>query len=169
MTLSNRPAGRYASPPCLAGEIAPDYFDQLSVGPEQARAVARGGRAERMRLPVVNSTDEPRARKLFSAIRQDRGLNERQTETSAPITQLSDDTREILEEDLERKISGATFFQRENPFIRHIVLRKRADLEASGLLPSIGVDLHPDRRYIRDTQRFDALFEGKALRTDPAP
>jgi len=31
-------------------------------------------------LPVVNSTDEPRARRLFSAIRQDLGLNERQTE-----------------------------------------------------------------------------------------
>ncbi len=71
MALSKRPAGRYASPPCLAGEIAPDYFDPLSVDPEQARDVARWRRAERMRLPVVNSTDEPRARKLFSAIRQD--------------------------------------------------------------------------------------------------
>src|SRR5690606_30210445 len=58
------------------------------------------------------------------------------------------------------------FFQRENPFIRHIVLRKRADLEDAGLLPRIGVDLHPDRQFIRDIQRFDALFEGKALRTN---
>ena len=116
-------------------------------------------------LPVVNSTNEPRARRLFSAIRQDLGLDEKQIDSSAPITQLSDDTREILEEDLERNISGASFFQRENPFVRHIVLRKRADLETSGLLPRIGVDLHPDRKYIRDTQRFDALFDNKALRT----
>lgn len=30
-----------ASPSCMAGEIAPDYFDQLGVDPEQARDVAR--------------------------------------------------------------------------------------------------------------------------------
>jgi hypothetical protein len=28
---------RFASPPCLAGEIAPDYFDPMAVDPEQAR------------------------------------------------------------------------------------------------------------------------------------
>jgi 5,10-methenyltetrahydrofolate synthetase len=42
--------GRYASPPCLAGEIAPDYFDPLAVDPEQARDVARWRSAERTRL-----------------------------------------------------------------------------------------------------------------------
>lgn len=42
--------GRYASPPCMAGEIAPDYFDPLGVDPEQARDVARWRRAERVRL-----------------------------------------------------------------------------------------------------------------------
>ena len=42
--------GRYASPPCMAGEIAPDYFDPLAVDPAQARDVARWRRAERERL-----------------------------------------------------------------------------------------------------------------------
>ncbi|MGV8953897.1 MAG: 5-formyltetrahydrofolate cyclo-ligase, partial [Cypionkella sp.] len=42
--------GRYASPPCLAAEIAPDYFDPLAVDPQQARDVARWRRAERDRL-----------------------------------------------------------------------------------------------------------------------
>ena len=116
-------------------------------------------------LPVVNSTDEPKARRLLSAIRQDLGLPDRQTECGATLVDLSDDTREILGEELEREMAGATFFQRENPFTRHIVLRKRADLEDAGLLPRIGVDLHPDRQYIRDIRLFDALFEGKALRT----
>ena len=116
-------------------------------------------------LPPVNSTDEPRARRLISAIRQDLSILDGHIEISAPLTQLSDDTREILEEELEREISGAKFFQRENPFIRHIVLRKRADLEEAGLIPRIGVDLHPDRQLMRETQVFDALFEGKALRT----
>ena len=40
----------YASPPCLAGEIAPDYFDPLAVDPQQARDVARWRRVERERL-----------------------------------------------------------------------------------------------------------------------
>jgi SNF2 family DNA or RNA helicase len=116
-------------------------------------------------LPLINSTNEPKARRLFSTIRQDLSLSESQKETNRPLTQLSEETREILEEELEREISGATFFQRENPFIRHIVLRKRADLEAAGLLPKIGVDLHPDRSLAREVQSFDALFEGQALRT----
>jgi 5,10-methenyltetrahydrofolate synthetase len=42
--------GRYASPPCLAGEVAPDYFDPMGVDPEQSRDVARWRRAERARL-----------------------------------------------------------------------------------------------------------------------
>jgi 5,10-methenyltetrahydrofolate synthetase len=42
--------GRFASPPCLAGEIAPDYFDPLGVDPEQARDVLRWRKAERLCL-----------------------------------------------------------------------------------------------------------------------
>ncbi|MFV0336527.1 MAG: 5-formyltetrahydrofolate cyclo-ligase [Tropicimonas sp.] len=42
--------GRFASPPCYAAEIAPDYFDPLAVDPEQARDVARWRKAERTRL-----------------------------------------------------------------------------------------------------------------------
>ncbi|MDO9524546.1 MAG: 5-formyltetrahydrofolate cyclo-ligase [Gemmobacter sp.] len=41
---------RYASPPCLAGQIAPDYFDPLAIDPEQAKDVARWRTAERARL-----------------------------------------------------------------------------------------------------------------------
>jgi len=47
--------GRYASPPCMAGEIAPDYFDPLGVDPEQARDVARWRKAERVRLRAERS------------------------------------------------------------------------------------------------------------------
>lgn len=50
MKDDDRPLGRYASPPCLASEIAPNYFDPLAVDPEQARDVARWRRAERTRL-----------------------------------------------------------------------------------------------------------------------
>lgn len=58
--------GRYASPPCLAAEIAPDYFDPLGVDPEQARDVARWRKAQRLRL-----LDARRA--LSVAARQDWG------------------------------------------------------------------------------------------------
>ncbi|MCV2865897.1 5-formyltetrahydrofolate cyclo-ligase [Defluviimonas sp. WL0075] len=47
---SIRSQGRYASPPCYAAEVAPDYFDPLAVDPEQARDVARWRKAERARL-----------------------------------------------------------------------------------------------------------------------
>lgn len=40
----------YASPPCLAQEIDPAYFDPLAVDPQQASDVARWRKAERARL-----------------------------------------------------------------------------------------------------------------------
>lgn len=116
-------------------------------------------------LPLVNSTQEPRARRLYSAIRQDLGLGEDKWQSTSPFTDLDDITREDLEDELQREISGATFFQRENPFVRHIVLRKRATLEDSGLLTKIAVDVHPDRDLAKEVHLFNALFEGKALRT----
>ena len=116
-------------------------------------------------LPLVNSTDEPRARRLYSAIRQDLALTNDQWQSSQPLTDLTEESREILEDELYREIAGAAFFQRENPLVRHIVLRKRTALEDAGLLTRIGVDVHPDRNLTRELQRFDALFEGKALRT----
>lgn len=50
MSAHDSRTGRFASPPCLAGEIAPDYFDPLAVDPEQARDVARWRKSERVRL-----------------------------------------------------------------------------------------------------------------------
>jgi len=59
--------GRYASPPCLAAEIAPDYFDPLAVDPEQARDVARWRRAERVRLRADRQTLSVAARATVGA------------------------------------------------------------------------------------------------------
>ena len=42
--------GTYASPPCMAGEVDPAYFDPHGVDPGQARDVVRWRRAERTRL-----------------------------------------------------------------------------------------------------------------------
>ena len=62
------------------------------------------------------------------------------------------------------EISRCQFFSGKS-FIRHVVLRKRVTLEDAGLLPRIGVDLHPDRELSAEVHQFNSLFEGKALRT----
>ena len=116
-------------------------------------------------FPLVDASQEPRARRLYSAIRQDLGLTNGEWQTNKPFTDLTDLTRDFLEEELDREISGATFFQRENPFVRHIVLRKRTSLEDAGLLTKVGVDVHPEQNLARELQSFNALFEVAALRT----
>ncbi len=50
MTADKQDDGRYASSPCMAAEVAPDYFDPLAVDPAQARDVTRWRRHERERL-----------------------------------------------------------------------------------------------------------------------
>ncbi len=116
-------------------------------------------------LPLVNASQEKRARRLYSAIRQDLGLTESDWQTSKPLADLNEDTREIIDDELARE-NGITFFQRENPFVRHIVLRKRTALESEGLLTKVGVDIHPSHNLTREPQRFNILFEALALRTN---
>lgn len=115
----------------------------------------------------MESTHQPRARRLFSSIRQDLRIPDetRQWNVKNPITDLSADSREYLDEELEHTIDSASFFQRENPFVRHVVLRKRVVLEDAGLLPKIGVDIHPELNRSKEPNTFTSLFEGKALRT----
>ncbi len=115
-------------------------------------------------LPLVNATQEPRARHLYSAIRQDLGLKNDEWHTNKPFADLTEDTREILDDEIERS-GDISFFQRENPFVRHIVLRKRIILESARLLSKIGVDIHPSQELTREPQRFNVLFEASALRT----
>lgn len=115
-------------------------------------------------LPTVNSTQDGRARQLYSMVRQDLGLQQK-VWLAGSYTELSEDAREVLEDELGRRVSGASFFQRENPFVRHVVLRKRTTLEEAGLLKPIGVDVHPEAGLVKDVHRFNALFEGLALRS----
>lgn len=115
-------------------------------------------------LPTVNSTQDSQARRLYSLIRQDLELPQREW-LGGSYSELGEDAREVLEDALERRVAGANFFQRENPFVRHVVLRKRTTLENEGLLKAIGVDVHPDAGLVKDVHRFHSLFEGLALRS----
>ena len=143
----------------------PDEVLEILAGRVAVESLTHAWELLRSPLPRMESTSEPRARHLFSAIRQDLGLQNGEWQTNRPLADLTEETREILEEELERRISGATLFQRENPLVRHVVLRKRKQLEDAGLLARVGVDVHPDRERVSEQRAFDALFEGKALRT----
>jgi superfamily II DNA or RNA helicase len=149
----------------LAAWHRPDEVLEILAGRQEVLDPGHAWELLRSPLPRVESTSEPRARKLFSAIRQDLGLTNGEWQTNRPLTDLAEETREILEEELERRIAGATLFQRENPLVRHVVLRKRQQLEDANLLTRVGVEIHPDRSKVAEPRIYDRLFEGKALRT----
>jgi superfamily II DNA or RNA helicase len=59
---------------------------------------------------------------------------------------------------------GQGYFQRDNPILRHVVLRKRRDLERMGLIPSLPVDIHPSSELPGPGH----LFSGLSLYTSAA-
>ncbi|WP_236167515.1 phospholipase D-like domain-containing anti-phage protein [Pseudomonas fulva] len=133
-------------------------------GEEDVTDAGYAWRLLRAPLPTVNSTQDSQARRLYSLIRQDLELSQSEW-LGGSYSELGEDAREVMEDALERRVAGASFFQRENPFVRHVVLRKRTTLENEGLLKAIGVDVHPDVGLVKDVHRFHALFEGLALRS----
>ncbi|HET9642701.1 MAG TPA: phospholipase D-like domain-containing anti-phage protein [Burkholderiaceae bacterium] len=157
--------GRFVLGHDLAPWHRPDDVLDILAGREDVLTLNHAWELLRSPLPRTESTTEPRARRLFSAIRQDLGLQNGAWQTNRSLADLTEETREILEEELERRIAGAAFFQRENPLVRHVVLRKRQQLEHAGLLSPVGVDVHPERDLSAEQCAFDVLFEGKALRT----
>jgi len=92
-----------------------------------------------IRNPLPPSVDDP----LFDHIRIDLKLSKNQFFTDKPLTELEDFTRQELQDALQERRQGLTFFQRHNPILRHTVLRKRATLEELGLLERIAVDIWP--------------------------
>ncbi|KUO57907.1 MAG: 5-formyltetrahydrofolate cyclo-ligase [Alphaproteobacteria bacterium BRH_c36] len=72
----------YSSPPCLASEIDPSYFDPLAVDPQQAFDVVRWRKAERVRLLAERMDLEIATRKAAAdaiAVHLDALLSERFT------------------------------------------------------------------------------------------
>lgn len=157
--------GRFVLGHDLAPWHRPDEVLDILAGRVEVESLAYAWELLRSPLPRTESTSEPRARRLFSAIRQDLGLKNGEWQTNRSLAELTEETREVLEEELERRIAGATLFQRENPLVRHVVLRKRQQLEDANLLARVGVDVHPEREQATEQRTFDVLFEGKALRT----
>jgi superfamily II DNA or RNA helicase len=152
----------------LGNELAPWHNPARVLpflsGEQRVADLNYGWQLLRSPLPTMESTNEPNARLLFRNLREDLGLP-RKEHLAGALPLLSTDLRDDLETELERVIDGASFFQRENPLVRHVVLRKRATLEAQGLLDKIAVNIHPEEGLVADRHRFNALFQGIALRT----
>jgi superfamily II DNA or RNA helicase len=109
-----------------------------------------------LRNPLPPRSDDA----LFDQIRDDLDLGDRLWFTSKSHLDLTESTRERLHDENAGQVRGLNFFVRNNPIVRHTVLRRRADLEKRGLLPRIAVDIHPTR------DRASALFVGQALLTN---
>lgn len=143
----------------------PEDILPLLTGESKVTDQSEGWNYLRSPLPQVNSSLDPIVKQLLAMIRQELKISDRDTDSSSHVTDLHDETREKFSEELLREEHETTFFQRENPFVRHIVLRRRAALEKTGLLPKIGVDLFPNKELVSNVRQYDVLFEGKALRT----
>ncbi len=144
----------------------PERVLPLLGGAQRVEDIDYGWQLLRSPLPTRDSTNEPNARRLFHNLREDLGLRPNEHLAGA-LTDLPVELRDDLETELDRVIDGASFFQRENPLVRHVVLRKRTTLEERGLLDKIAVNVHPESGLVKDPHRFNALFQDIALRTTP--
>lgn len=89
-------------------------------------------------LPPASGND------LIADIRDDLDLKPGEWATQKFASDLSNPVV-IAKADLELTAlrGGQGYFQRDNPLLRHVVLRKRRDLERLGLIPKLPVDVHP--------------------------
>ena len=97
-----------------------------------------------LRNPLPHASDWPENDavpvNLYDSIRRDLDLPKRASMSDASIDALT-----LSEPDFrDAARSDRSFFRRHNPVIRHTILRRRADLEDQGLLPRIGVTIHPN-------------------------
>jgi len=103
-----------------------------------------------------------RENKLLDLVRTDRGVGRDEFFTDRPVTELDEITRMELRDEAGSREQGVGFLQRNNPIVRHTVLRKRAMLEEMHLLDRIAVDIWPSER-----ERLP-MFDGVGLHTSAA-
>jgi hypothetical protein len=154
----------------LGSDFSPWQFSQEAVpiitGREQIDDEEIAWRFLRSPLPPLESSDESDFRRVMHEIRGELGIKDREFDVTAPIVKLPRAVRDDLEDLLDSERKGMGFFQRHNPVVRHVVLRKRKVLEEAGLLQRVGVDLHPNQELSSDANAFAILFRRRALRTD---
>jgi hypothetical protein len=95
-------------------------------------------------------------------MRGELSVHKRDFWTDKSYVDLDENLRADLRDALRERQQGLAFFQQHNPFVRHIVLRKRRTLENQGLLKKIAVEVYPQSGHATPG------FEGRALVTSAA-
>ena len=106
-----------------------------------------------------NPLPASRENALFDLIRGDLRMKLDRFFTDKPVTDLDEFTRMELRDAIAGRVDGVGFLPRNNPILRHTVLRKRSTLEDMGLLDRIAVDIWPSEH------QHLPMFEGLALHT----
>lgn len=112
------------------------------------------------RNPLAPS-DEPEV--IYGQMRTAVGQSSKSFVCDLPYSEIPDEDgfyKPFFEEEVLSDRNGLSFFQRNNPVVRHVVLRKRSTLEEKGLIPRIPVDIHP-----MAGQALPTMFDGVGLRT----
>ncbi|UIJ83130.1 phospholipase D-like domain-containing anti-phage protein [Rhizobium leguminosarum] len=113
-------------------------------------------------LPPISGDD------LIADIRDALDLKPGEWSTTKAPSDLGNFVIEAKAEiELTVRPGGHGYFQRNNPLLRHVVLRKRRDLERMGLIPALPVDIHPNLDAPRPSHLFDklSLFTSDAFDT----
>ena len=97
---------------------------------------------------------------LFATMRLNLGISEKDFLCSKGFSSLNPASKLALSDAMD-----PDFFKRHNPVLRHTVLRRRKTLEDQGLLPKIGVDIHPSLDA-EPSSHSGAAFDGLGLLTN---
>ncbi|MGF1482570.1 MAG: phospholipase D-like domain-containing anti-phage protein [Cyanophyceae cyanobacterium] len=146
----------------------PEQVIPVVTGKERLDDPEAAWRFLRSPLPPLETSNESDFRRVIHEIRGELGMKERAFDVTASVVDLPCAVRDDLEDLLDTEEANMRFFQRHNPIVRHVVLRKRKVLEEANLLQRVGVDLHPNRAKSQCPNTFSVLFQRRALRTDEA-
>ncbi|MFZ1242436.1 MAG: phospholipase D-like domain-containing anti-phage protein [Anaerolineae bacterium] len=114
--------------------IWPDWERALPyVKGEQSPADGREA-WELLRSPLPPAGEDP----LFATLRLGAGIDDRRFFSDRGFSSFDPFTQATIDGAL-----APGFFQRQNPLVRHTVLRRRETLEDQGLLERVGVTVHP--------------------------
>lgn len=89
---------------------------------------------ELIRNPLPPGEEDP----LIASLRMQLGIEDQRFFYNAGVGSLDWPVQHLL------RLFDGDFFKRNNPILRHTVLRRREILEQQGLLDRVGVDVHPD-------------------------
>jgi superfamily II DNA or RNA helicase len=156
MGVLNSGASHVLGGPMSTDWMSPESSRDLVTGERQITEESGGWALIRNPLPPG------RELALFDQMRGELSVPKRDFWTDKSYVDLDENLRADLRDALRERQQGLAFFQQHNPFVRHIVLRKRRTLENQGLLKKIAVEVYPQSGHATPG------FEGRALVTSAA-